>query len=163
LAWLKLAQAKKIPLSIINQPRKIVFADDCYLDILSPTDSLLNKEVENLNNTSIVAKLVYKNTKFLLTGDIEGEIEEKLLKDGVDISAHILKIAHHGSDTSSAENFLQKVNPDAVLISVGKDNKFKHPSKRVINRLEKLGKKIWRTDIDEEVDFVSDGVRVYKN
>lgn len=162
LAWLKLVQAKKIPIVIIDQPRKIVLGNDCYLDVLYPFNSLLNKEVDNINNSSIVAKLVYKNVKFLLTGDVEKNVEEKLLANNIDISAHILKLAHHGSDTSSAEDFLQKVNPDIVVISVGKDNKFGHPNGRTINRLERLGKKIFRTDLDGGMDFVSDGVRVYK-
>lgn len=162
LAWLKLVQSKKIPIVIIDQPRKIVLGNDCYLDVLSPLDGLLNKEVENINNSSIVAKLVYKNVKFLLTGDIENEIEEKLVSNNIDISAHILKLAHHGSDTSSTEDFLKKVNPDIAVISVGKDNKFGHPNRRIINRLERMGKRFFRTDLDGEVDFVSDGVMVYK-
>lgn len=162
LAWLKLVQVKKIPIVIIDQPRKIVLGNDCYLDVLYPFDSLLNKEVENINNSSIAAKLVYKNVKFLLTGDIEKIIEEKLLASNVDISAHILKLAHHGSDTSSTEEFLKKVNPDIAIISVGKDNKFGHPNGRIINRLERMGKKFFRTDLDGEVGFVSDGVMIYK-
>jgi len=162
LAWLKLIQSQKIPITIIDQPRKIVFGDDCYLDVLYPFDSLLNKEIENINNSSIVAKLVYRDVKFLLTGDAEKVVEEKLLASGTDISAQILKVPHHGSDTGMTENFLKKVNPDIAVISVGKDNKFGHPNGRTINRLERFGKRIFRTDLDGEVDFVSDGVRVWK-
>jgi len=162
LAWLKLVQSKKIPIVIISQPRKIVLGNDCYLDVLYPFDSLLNKDVENINNSSIVAKLVYKNVKFLLTGDIEKPIEEKLIASDIDLSAHILKFAHHGSDTSCTEDFLKKVNPDIAVISVGKDNKFGHPNGRIINRLERFGKRFFRTDLNGEVDFVSDGARVYK-
>ncbi|MBU4216869.1 MBL fold metallo-hydrolase [Candidatus Parcubacteria bacterium] len=162
LAWIKLVRNKKIPIVIIDQPRKIVLGDECYLDVLYPMDSLLNNEVDNINNSSIVAKLVYKNIKFLLTGDIEKAVEVKLLANNTDISAHILKLAHHGSDTSSAEDFLTKVNPDIAVISVGKNNTFGHPGGRIINRIERIGKRIFRTDLDGEVDFVSDGVRVYK-
>jgi len=162
LAWLKSVQAKKIPIVIIDQPRKIVLGDDCFLDLLYPFDSLLNEEVENINNSSIVAKLVYKDVKFLLTGDIEKIVEEKLIVSDINLSAHILKLAHHGSDTSNTEDFLQKVNPDIAVISVGEGNKFGHPNGRIINRLERMGKRFFRTDLDGEVDFVSDGIMVYK-
>lgn len=162
LTWLKLIKSQKIPMTVIDQPRKIVLGEDCYLDILYPIDGMLNKENSNLNNSSIVAKLVYKNVKFLLTGDIEKIVEEKLLISNADISAHIVKIAHHGSDTSSIEEFLKKVNPEIAVISVGKDNKFGHPNGRTLNRLERLGIKTFRTDSDGGIHFTSDGEKIYK-
>jgi len=79
LAWLEEIRERKIPLVIIDRPQKIVLGENCYLDIISPTKSLLGHEVDNLNNSSIAAKLVFGQTKFLLMGDAEVEIEKELL------------------------------------------------------------------------------------
>lgn len=162
IAWLKSVQAKKIPMFIINQPRKIILNEDCVLDVIYPTNGLLNKEIDNVNNSSIVVKLNYKDVKFLFTGDVEEIVEEKLLADSADLKSHVLKIAHHGSDTSSIDDFLKKVDPDVAVISVGKDNKFGHPNGRTLNKLERLGVKIFRTDQDREINLVSDGVKIFK-
>jgi beta-lactamase superfamily II metal-dependent hydrolase len=94
---------------------------------------------------------------------MEKNIEEQLLANGTDLKSHVVKIAHHGSDTSSSEEFLKKINPDIAVISVGKDNKFNHPNGRILNRLERLNLKIFRTDLHGGLNFVSDGVKIYKN
>ncbi|MDD5291072.1 MAG: ComEC/Rec2 family competence protein [Patescibacteria group bacterium] len=160
LAWLEEVRERKIPLIIIDRPQKIVLGDSCYLDIIYPTKSLLGQEVENLNNSSIVAKLVYGQTKFLLTGDAEAEVEKELLDVRVDLSAQVLKTGHHGSDTSSSEDFLEAVNPKLAVIQVGKDNDFGHPSLRILKRLERIGAEILRTDINGAVKIISNGKEI---
>jgi competence protein ComEC len=160
IAWLEVVRDKKIPMVIIDRPQTIKLGDNCRLEILYPLESFLNKEVENLNNTSIVARLVYGNTSFSFTGDAEREEEKEILESGVDLSADVLKIGHHGSDTATSEDFLKAVKPEIAVIEVGKDNQFGHPSLRTIKKLERAGAKVFRTDEAGTIKIVSDGARV---
>ena len=169
LEWLKVIKRKNIPLTIIDRPQTIALGADLRLNILYPLESFLNKETDNLNNASIVAKLIYKNKSFLLMGDAEQEVEGNLTPspspitgegNHVSLQSDVIKIGHHGSDTSSSEEFLEAVKPKIGIISVGKDNDFGHPSLRVINRLERLGTKIYRTDLNGWIKVISDGNEV---
>lgn len=160
LAWLAEIKNRNIPLTIIDRPQEINLGQDLKIKILWPRESFLNKEAENLNNSSIVMKLIYKNNSFLLVGDAEQEVEQALLDSGVDVKADVLKTGHHGSDTSSTEEFLAAVKPQYAIISVGKNNDFGHPSLRVIKRLERLGINIYRTDEQGWIKIKSDGKMV---
>ncbi|MBA3047674.1 MBL fold metallo-hydrolase [Patescibacteria group bacterium] len=163
LTWLELIRDRGIPLVIIDRPQTVKLGEDCYLDISHPLESMLGKEVPNLNNSSIVVKLIYKETKFLFTGDIESEVEQELLEYKVDLSADVLKTAHHGSDTSGTLEFLTAVNPRIAIIQVGAENDFGHPSLRVVKRLERMGVKIFRNDLDGTVKLISDGENISHN
>lgn len=160
IEWLELVRDKKIPITIIDRPQIIKLSNDCWLDILYPGESVLGKEVENLNNSSMVIKLVYGKTKFLFTGDAEAEAEQEMLKGSVDLSANVLKAGHHGSDTSSSQEFLEAVNPETAVIQVGKGNDFGHPSRRVVKRLERLDVKILRNDLEGTIKIFSDGDKI---
>jgi len=162
IAWLELIRDYKIPLVIIDRPQIIELGDSCKLDIIYPLESLLGKETANLNNSSLVIKLIYKNTSFLLTGDAEVEIENLLAErqDFASLRADVLKAGHHGSDTSSSQEFLSAVSPEIVVIQVGKENSFGHPSRRVIKRLERIGAKIYRNDLDGTIKIISDGEKI---
>lgn len=160
LKWLEVIKSKEIKIVIADKEQKINLGEDCYLEIIYPDKSFLNKDVNNLNNTSIVARLIYKENSFLFTGDIEKETEERLANKNISLKADVLKVAHHGSDTSSMEYFLQRVNPSVTVISLGEDNDFGFPSRRVLMRLKKEGIKILRTDIDGSIRFVSDGKKI---
>lgn len=102
------------------------------------------------NNNSIVFSLKHKNNSVLFTGDLEEKGENFLLKEYAKnlnfLKADVLKVSHHGSVGASSEDFLKAVNPKEAIISVGK-NDFGHPSLRIIKRLERLGAKIWRTNL----------------
>jgi competence protein ComEC len=164
IKWLELIKDQHIPLVIIDRAQTITFGPDCQLDILYPHSSLLGREVDNLNNSSIVAKLIYEETKFLLTGDAEMEVEQELVNSQADLPAQVMKAGHHGSDTSNSEEFLKAVHPEIVVIQVGADNQFGHPSLRVIKRLERIGVKVYRNDLDGTVHLYSDGQRInFKN
>jgi len=114
---------------------------------------------QGLNASSIVARLVYGKTSVLLMGDLEIPGEEILLnqKPLSRLRAQILKIGHHGSTTSSGEDFLKTVNPQNAIISVGSGNTFGHPSLRILWRLQHLQINIFRTDLLGDILFVSDG------
>ena len=99
----------------------------------------------------------------LLTGDVEEIAEERLIQlygKTDKLHAHILKVAHHGSKTSSIQSFLDLVNPQIALIGVGKDNKFGHPNEGVLERLSKFTNKIYRTDISGEIQIKWNGRQV---
>jgi len=105
----------------------------------------------SLNDSSIVLRMDFGATSYLFTGDIEESTEKKILDKDIDVD--VLKVAHHGSDYSNSEEFLSKVNPKYAIISVGYNNKYNHPSSKVLSRLNN----IYRTDLDGTIKLVSDG------
>ncbi|MFH1233772.1 MAG: ComEC/Rec2 family competence protein [Patescibacteria group bacterium] len=161
LAWLKLAREQKIKLTIIDRPQTIKLSNNCWMETIYPQENLLGIEMENLNNSSLVFKLVYGKTKFLFVGDLEEPIESKLLDSKVDLSADVLKVGHHGSDTSSSQKFLEKVKQQIAVIEVGKNNDFGHPNLRIIKRLERLGSQVLRTDQLGTIRLISDQQKVF--
>lgn len=116
---------------------------------------------KNINDCSIVLKLNYLDTKYLFMGDASKSVEKKLLDK--DIKADVIKIGHHGSSYSSSNKFLESVEANIAIISVGKDNKYKHPTKSVLNTLNNLNIKYYRTDIDGTIKLVSDGKNIEIN
>lgn len=138
---------------------KLQIEKDIYFDIIWPNNSNLVSE-NILNNNSIVTKLHFKNFSALFTGDIEQIAEKEILKQYKDnsqlLNSTILKVAHHGSKTSSTQEFLETVKPKISLIGVGENNKFGHPNDDVINRLENIGSKIYRTDKMGEISIFVD-------
>lgn len=111
----------------------------------------------SVNDDSIVLKIAYGKTSVLFTGDAEYDAEQTLLKNNIDISADVLKVGHHGSASSTSEAFLNAVNPSYAIISVGENNDYQHPTDVVLNRLEKQGTEIYRTDLSGEIYLTSDG------
>ena len=109
----------------------------------------------DLNSDSIVLRLDHGNNSFLFTGDATKEVEDSVLDKNIDVD--VLKVAHHGSPYSSTLRFLNKVTPKYAVISVGKNNIYKHPSDMIIKRLKKLGAEIYRTDKDGTIIMESDG------
>ncbi len=114
---------------------------------------------DNDNNHSIVMLVSAGGRRVLLCGDAEKAVEKKLLEQESDLRCDVLKVAHHGSDTSSTKAFLQSVSPGVALISVGKGNSYKHPDKAVLKRLAEIGAQIHRTDLEGDITVtVADGV-----
>ena len=160
IEWLKLIKEKKIPLTIIDRPQTIKLGENCEIQIIYPFKSLAGQSVANLNNSSIVFKLIYGQTTFLFMGDAEKEVEEELLASGVPLGADVLKVGHHGSSDATSEEFLKIVSPRFAVIEVGRGNDFGHPSGRVIKRLERFGAKILRTDLEGTIRLLSDGENI---
>ncbi len=134
---------------------KINLDESNFLEIIYPTESLAGKDVKDLNSSSIVVRLVTKSGEnFLFTGDTQAVVEKEILDrfSANLLRAQVLKVAHHGSDTSSSEKFIQAVNPSYAIISVG-ENKFGQPALRVIRRLERARAKVLRTDEAGDVRF----------
>lgn len=122
-------------------------------DILAPTTVY-----SDANNNSIVFKMTYGEKTFLFTGDIEKEAERDILNSGRDIKANVIKVAHHGSNTSSTMDFLSEVNPDLAIIHVGIDNPYGCPDSRVLERLGKT--EILRTDLLGDIVLSCDGKNI---
>lgn len=112
----------------------------------------------DLNNTSIVLKLEYGETSYLFTGDATNTTEEKILDK--DIESDVLKVGHHGSSYSTTEEFLNKVNPKYAIIQVGNNNKYNHPNKTTLDKLNERNIKIYRTDKDSTIKLTSDGKKI---
>lgn len=117
----------------------INLGDGVVLDVLWPTPSLRGERLRNTNNASVVLRAVYGNNSVLLTGDIEEEAETAILASGADIHATMLKVAHHGSATSTSTGFLLASAPRTAIISAGKNNRYKHPHPSVVDRLLRHG------------------------
>jgi len=130
-------------------------------------DVISRAESENENDASIVLRIVYGNTSFLFTGDIEAQTEDLILKSGTDIKSTVLKVSHHGSDDSTSYPFLLAADPDYAVISVGKNNEYGHPSENVLKRLKNADVEYYRTDVRGNIICSSDGENVsfsfYKN
>lgn len=118
------------------------------------------KSYPETNNTSIVLMVSYGGTRFLFTGDMETTAEADLLDSGADLKADVLKVGHHGSDTSSSYRFLYECAPEHAIVSVGTDNKYGHPSRQILSRLQDADAVIYRTDRLGTVVAHSDGVEV---
>ena len=112
------------------------------------------------NNTSIVLKITYGGTSFLFTGDAERALEQDILEAGYDISATVLKVGHHGSDTSTTYPFLREIMPDYAVISCGKGNQYGHPHEDLLSRLRDADVAVYRTDMQGTIVCHSDGSTV---
>lgn len=126
------------------------------VQVLAPNSA----SYENLNNYSIVLKVKYMGTSFLLTGDAESLSESEMLKKGYDIKADVLKVGHHGSNSSTSAEFLKKIAPKYAVISVGKANTYGHPHQETLNKLNTAKVQVHRTDVDGTVVFTSDGTKI---
>lgn len=137
----KITKKSKIPVIIVENGMKLNIEKNVYFDILWP-NSLKPIKDNILNNNSIVCKLYYNKFSILFTGDIEEIAEQQVLKEYKEnievLNSNVLKVAHHGSKTSSSQNFLGAVKPQIALIGVGKNNNFGHPSENIINRLKNM-------------------------
>lgn len=118
------------------------------------------KDYDDANNTSVVLRIVYGDTSFLFTGDAERESEQDILNAGYDLQSTVLKVGHHGSDSSTTYPFLREIMPEYAVISVGKGNSYGHPTEDTLSRLRDADVKVFRTDMQGTVICTSDGKTV---
>lgn len=136
---------KEIPTILLKENDFIYLDKNTSIVVLNPRDNILHPKT-NANNLSLVFLLNYYNRNLLFSGDMEKEVEEEILNK-INETIDIIKVPHHGSNTSSTEEFLNKTTPEIAIVSVGKNNFYGHPSNEVISRYENLGSNIYRTDI----------------
>ena len=152
---------KQIQVAVVEKGDIINIEQNLKIRVLFPQKDFIGDNM--LNNNSLVFKMEYKEFKMLFTGDIEQIAEEKILKEYEDtdiLEATILKIAHHGSKTSTIKRFIQAVKPKIALIGVGGNNKFGHPNEEVLNRLKEFRIKIYRTDECGEIRIKTNGIEI---
>ena len=164
--FIKIVKEKKINVKIVEEGEKVSIEDNLYFDIIWPfSDNMISDN--SINNNSLVCKLNYKNYSMLFTGDIEAIAEKAILKKYSKnlniLKSDILKVAHHGSKTSSITEFIEKIKPKYAIIGVGEDNKFGHPSDNTIQNLEKANIRIYRTDKMGEIEIKTNGKEIKIN
>lgn len=158
--WKELIQDKNIKYIVVNNPLTVDLSQEVKIDFIWPVYESIKHMQGSENFTSIVFKLVYDNISFLFTGDATKEVEQELVKTDINLKANVLKVGHHGSKYSSIKEFLQKVEPEYSVICVGKDNKFNHPSLRVLKNLENVNTNILRTDKNGDIIFTTNGKKL---
>lgn len=142
--------AKGLKITTARAGVNIINNNNLKVDIIAPNRDSYN----DLNNYSAVIKLTYGNNKFLFMGDAETQSENEIITD---VSADIIKIGHHGSDTSSGQSFVNKVKAKYVVIMVGNNNRYNHPYQTIIDRWNNIGAKVYRTDLNGNIIATSDG------
>jgi competence protein ComEC len=129
------ANKNNIPIEFLKSG-DCLYNKDIIFNCVYPFDDENTKD--DNNNNSLVMQTKIKGTKILFTGDIESSAEQEILKSNLDINSNILKLAHHGSKTSSQKEFLEEVNPELAIVSTGKNNPYGHPSKETVKTLDEL-------------------------
>jgi competence protein ComEC len=159
--WSRLIEETGIKSTIACAGQQIDMGDGVVIEVLSPSVNLLKGTESDLDNNSVVLRLKDGKVSFLLTADIMSDTEWELIRERADLACTVLKVAHHGSDTSTTSEFLAVVNPRIAVISCGVDNKFGHPSDVIVSRLKaKLDEdNVYRTDTQGTIEFVTDGER----
>ena len=172
--FLKIVKEKNIPVVIAEAGEAIHFNKNLEFDILSPERAenlIFNKKSEgfgsggnDVNDTSVVGKLIFNDFSILLTGDATSKIENRLLIYGENLQSDILKAGHHGSKYSSSLSFLKFVSPKAAIIEVGAKNRYGHPSPAALSRLKMANSEIFRTDLNGDIKILTDGftTNIYK-
>ncbi len=161
--WLKLIEEKGIKRTIARAGQRIELGAGICLDILHPPADLLQDTDSDIDNNGVVLRLVYGEVSFLFTADIHQEGEHCLLRQGVELESAVLKVAHHGADSSSSLPFLNAVSPQLAIISVGAENRFGHPHPETMTRLTgKLGQdKVYLTSERGTIELISDGHKLW--
>ncbi len=159
--WQKLIVERGIIKTTARAGQQIDLSE-ATLTVLHPRDTLQNTDAD-IDNNSLVLHLRAGRVSFLLTGDIRSEAELQLIARRAALNSAVLKVAHHGSDTSTTREFLSAVDPQIAVISVGAENKFGHPSPDIVTRLEQqLGAdNIYRTDHHGTIQFTTDGKKLW--
>lgn len=147
---LKTAERKNIPIRLVYTTDEIKVKDSYTIDIIAPVN-----DYEEINNYSIVCRIKNGVHSFLFTGDIEKAAEEDIIRAGKDIRANVIKVPHHGSDTSSTEDFLYEVMPDYSFICCGEGNDYDHPHKEIMALYRGFGIDTYVTAFNGNIVFVS--------
>lgn len=150
---LKAIENKGLKIKTAKSGVNIVDSEDYKIEIIAP-----NKDkYDDLNNYSAVIKLTYKDISYLYMGDAEKLVEDEIKSD---VKADVIKVGHHGSNSSSSLAFIKKVNPSVAVIQVGLGNSYGHPKETVLERYKKIGTKIYRNDYDGNIVVSTNGIDI---
>ncbi len=155
--WKEAVDSENAEVLVGEYGMRFTLSGSAFFEILSPVNMPGPQKLERQNDFSLVIRLVYGDDSFLFTGDIERQAEYKIIEQNLRIESDVLKVAHHGSKTSSSELFLEKVNPKIAVISSGINNTYGHPHEAILQMMEKYGIKIRRTDTEGNVLLITNG------
>lgn len=153
---LKAVKNEGLKIQQIKEGTKIDLGKDTEVQVYSPVKS----QYEELNNYSPVMKISYGQNSFMFTGDAESLVEKEILNENKDLKADVLKLGHHGSHSSTSEEFLKAVNPSIAIVSCAKDNKYGHPHKETMSNLKKAGITVYETFRDGDITISSNGKKL---
>ncbi|MCD6359109.1 MAG: MBL fold metallo-hydrolase, partial [Dehalococcoidia bacterium] len=162
--WVRLVEEKGIARTLARSGQRIDMGEGIIIDVLHPSDEFVEGAAYDVNNSSVVLRLTQGRINFLFTGDIGMEAERNILHNNRQkLRSTVLKVAHHGSHSSTSDRFLNVVHPQVAVISVGEDNRFGHPDVGVMERLIKqLGVgNIYLTPERGTVTFTTDGEKLW--
>ncbi len=161
--WLKTIEENKIESTIAQSGLQINLSQGTVIEVLNPPLIPMADTQSDVDNNGVVLRLSKGDISFLLTADIMQEAEWELIRNRADLTSTVLKVAHHGSDTSTTAEFLTVVAPRLAVISAGADNRFGHPSDEVLARLRESleSEDIYRTDRHGTIEFITDGERLW--
>jgi len=151
--WQELIKTESAQTRIAQAGQRII-SSKTILEVLHPFENIEGQTVKNTNNTSIIIRLAFGENSFLFTGDAYKSVERELIKKGIGVDVDVLKVGHHGSKTSSAEEFIKEVSPKIVVISAGRDNPYSHPHPEVLETLAKYDIIILRTDLNGDIKIL---------
>jgi competence protein ComEC len=161
--WCNLVEEKQIKRDKAQAGQEIDLGNGIKLEVLNPPASLWEGTSDDVDNNGVVLRLSWGKVSFLFTADIREEVEFALIGQRANLKSTVLKVSHHGSKTSTSQQFLAAVDPEVAVISVGEDNPFGHPSPEVLERLiDRVGEdNVYRTDEDGTIEFITDGERLW--
>lgn len=155
--YLKNIKQKNIAYHQLKAGDTVDFGDGVSFKVFSPTEKMIKND-DDLNNNSIVGQLRYKDFTMLFTGDSERDAEQNMVKSyGNELQSDVLKSPHHGSRTSSSDDYLKTVKAKDVIISLAADNEYGHPHKQTLDRYKKYNMNVYRTDQDGTITITTDG------
>jgi competence protein ComEC len=163
-AWTSALRTQRVPTVAAVRGMTVEVEPGLALHILAPDRDLLTGTHSDINNSSVVLRLVYQQVSMLLAGDIETESGERLLSEtnaGAPLDAAVLKVPHHGSATGLSDPLLAAIHPQVALISVGADNTYGHPAPQTLTALAAAHTPVYRTDLNGTVDVSSDGTHLW--
>ena len=151
---IKEVEKRGLKVKVLKEGVNIDIGEGALLETFSPNQ----EEYNNLNNYSPIMKLTFGNNSFLFTGDAEKEVESEVLNKYKDkLNSDVIKFGHHGSSTSSSQSFIEAVSPSCGIISCGVDNSYGHPHKEILNIIQDMNIKSYRTDTQGQITVTSDG------
>jgi competence protein ComEC len=157
--WCNLVEGKGIEYNVARAGQEIDLGNGIKMEVLNPPEGLFEETSHDVDNNGVVLRLTWDKVSFLFTADIREEAEFELIRQRANLKSTVLKVAHHGSETSTTSQFLAAVDPEVAVISAGADNPFGHPSPEVLEILiDRVGEdNVYRTDEDGTVEFTTDG------
>lgn len=152
---MNLAKELNIPVKVLNSGNKLTFGS-VTVEVLWPLEPLSG----DMDEDSIVFKIVYGKINFLLTGDLNINGEKRLIQTGCYLKNDVLKIGHHGAEDSNSAEFIDSVMPKIAVLSVGKNNRYGYPSEEVIQRFKSKKIILYRTDVDGNIIIKTNGEKI---